>query len=552
MGKIIEHRQCRNCNGPFVITDWDIQYYKKINVPYPTFCPDCRQQRRLSFRNERYLYHRKCDLCGNKMISIYHPRVDLKVYCPTCWWSDKWDPTEYGRDFDFSKPFFEQFAGLKKSVPHLSLYWRDNENADYVNMSGYNKSCYLIFAADFNENCLYSTQIIKSKNCIDTLQCFESEYCYEVTDVTKCYELFFSRNCRNCHSGMFLYDCRGCADCLFCTNLRNKNFHIFNKPYSKETYGKLKQELIEKINNGELKQLITQFKDLQTQAVHRNLEAQNNENSTGNYLFDSKNCQQCFDLSYAEDCKYIYTGFRLKDMMDVCHATDDELTYEGTSIGYNSYNVKFAIGSWTSHDVEYVDTASSCSDLFGCAGMKYKKHCILNKQYSKEEYEALKSKIIEHMKSFTEYGEFFPSWISPLAYNETLAQDYYPLTEEKVLFRKLSWREKEETEYQPQTFQVPKNIEDVKDTIIQEMLACKHCGKNYKVNIHELKFYKKYLLPIPTSCPDCRHMDRLNERPKRKLFDRDCMKCGAKVQSTFQQNSPEIIYCEKCYLEKVV
>jgi hypothetical protein len=351
---------------------------------------------------------------------------------------------------------------------------------------------------------------------------------------------------------MFLYDCRGCADCLFCTNLRNKNFHIFNKPYSKETYGKLKQELIEKINNGELKQLITQFKDLQTQAVHRNLEAQNNENSTGNYLFDSKNCQQCFDLSYAEDCKYIYTGFRLKDMMDVCHATDDELTYEGTSIGYNSYNVKFAIGSWTSHDVEYVDTASSCSDLFGCAGMKYKKHCILNKQYSKEEYEALKSKIIEHMKSFTEYGEFFPSWISPLAYNETLAQDYYPLTEEKVLFRKLSWREKEETEYQPQTFQVPKNIEDVKDTIIQEMLACKHCGKNYKVNIHELKFYKKYLLPIPTSCPDCRHMDRLNERPKRKLFDRDCMKCGAKVQSTFQQNSPEIIYCEKCYLEKVV
>ncbi|MBU0627024.1 hypothetical protein KKG31_00015 [Patescibacteria group bacterium] len=35
---------------------------KKYLIPAPTLCPDCRQQRRISFRNERSLYKRKCDL----------------------------------------------------------------------------------------------------------------------------------------------------------------------------------------------------------------------------------------------------------------------------------------------------------------------------------------------------------------------------------------------------------------------------------------------------------------------------------------------------------
>ena len=34
---------------------------------------------------------------------------------------------------------------------------------------------------------------------------------------------------------------------------------------------------------------------------------------------------------------------------------------------------------------------------FGCVGFKHKQYCILNKQYTKEEYEKLVQKIIKQM-----------------------------------------------------------------------------------------------------------------------------------------------------------
>jgi len=552
MDKTIETKICLNCKTQFSITEWDENFYKKMQVPYPTFCPDCRQQRRLGFRNERSLHHRDCDLCGKKIISIYSQKSPLKVYCTDCWYGDKWDPLLHGKDFDFSRNFFEQFAELKLKVPHVALYWRDNENSDYINMSGYNKDCYLIFAAEYNEDCLYGEQVIKSKNCIETLNCYESESCYEVVDVSKCYELFFSQNCRNCHSSMFLYDCRGCSDCLFSANLRNKKYHIMNKSYSKEDYEELKKNLITQINEGGLEELLQQFHKLEKDSIHKNLEAQNNENGIGSFLFDSKNCNDCYDLSYGEDCKYVSTGFRAKDMMDVCHTTDAEITYEGTSLGYNSYNVKFTIGAWTSNDIEYTDTAASCSDLFGCVGLKYKKFCIFNKQYSESEYKDLKAKIIQHMKSTKEYGEFFPLNLSPFGYNETVAQDYYPLTKEKVLAKGLKYKDREEKEYSRQTYNVPKNIFEVDNKIIEEVLSCKVCGKNYKITQSELKFYRKYSLPIPLNCPDCRYLSKLNSRPPRHLIERNCSGCNMKIESTYTPELYTNVLCEKCYLDKIV
>ena len=122
MEKIIEAKQCRKCNSNFEITDKDLEFYKKISpvfngekfqIPTPSLCPDCRQQRRLSFRNERKLYKRKCDATGENIISIYSPDKEFIVYEQSFWWSDKWSPLDYWKDFDFSKSFFEQF----KNVP---------------------------------------------------------------------------------------------------------------------------------------------------------------------------------------------------------------------------------------------------------------------------------------------------------------------------------------------------------------------------------------------------------------------------------------------------
>ena len=211
-----------------------MNFYKKINVPLPTFCPKCRLARKLVWRNERSLYKRTCDICKEIIISMYKANVEFPVYCHECWWSDKWNPLDYGRDYDFAVPFFEQFAKLQKVVPRPSSYETKNVNSSYCNFSTHNKGCYLLFGSWFNENCGYGQTVMESKDCWDCLFVKNCELCFSSLDCTGCSQVFFSQNCSSCIDSAFLYDCRNCQNCLFSYNLRNKNYHVFNKPVTKE------------------------------------------------------------------------------------------------------------------------------------------------------------------------------------------------------------------------------------------------------------------------------------------------------------------------------
>ena len=115
-----ETKQCKSCKTEFAITPDDLTFYEKVQVPAPTWCPECRKQRRLSWRNNINLYPRNCDMCKKRIVSIYATNKPMPVYCNSCWWSNKWDPMEYGTDYDFSKPFFEQFNKLQSRVPYMA------------------------------------------------------------------------------------------------------------------------------------------------------------------------------------------------------------------------------------------------------------------------------------------------------------------------------------------------------------------------------------------------------------------------------------------------
>ncbi|MCX6723307.1 MAG: hypothetical protein NT094_04580, partial [Candidatus Staskawiczbacteria bacterium] len=112
-----ETKKCQNCKKDFIIEPDDFNFYEKIKVSAPTFCPQCRMQRRFAFRNDRTLFKRKCSRCEKDVISIYHKDSTYIVYCQSCWWSDDWDPLEHGVEYDFTKPFFEQFDQLLRQTP---------------------------------------------------------------------------------------------------------------------------------------------------------------------------------------------------------------------------------------------------------------------------------------------------------------------------------------------------------------------------------------------------------------------------------------------------
>lgn len=170
---------------------------KKFQIPAPSLCPACRQQRRLAFRNERNLYRRTCDASGKQIISIYSPDKSYKVYDQKVWWSDGRDAMVYGRDFDFSKTFTEQFGELMREVPKSSLCIFNSENCDYANEIIGCKSSYLIFSGVDDEACMYSHYIDYSKFCVDCDQCIGSELCYNCFAVINCYQCLHSHHCKD-------------------------------------------------------------------------------------------------------------------------------------------------------------------------------------------------------------------------------------------------------------------------------------------------------------------------------------------------------------------
>ena len=487
------------------------------------------------------------------------------IYSADAWHSDKWDALDYGQGMDFTRPFFEQLRRLQERVPRLALHALHNENSPYVNLSGYNKNCYLIFAAEYDEDCLYGAQVIRSRNCVDTLNCYESEGCYEVVDCEKSYRLLFSRDCSGCSDSAFLFDCKGCSDCLLSSNLRNKKFCVFNKELPKKEYEKRKKEFIERLQAGEVEVLRKEFEEFAQKQPHRDRFIINSENADGNYLQNSRNLRHCFDLSYAEDCAYVYTGFKVKDLMDVCHTTEAELGYEGMSLGYGAYGAVFTHGSWSSRNTLYCDIVQSCSDCFGCVCLQHKKYCILNKQYSKEEYEELVPRIIAHMQKTPlrppeadsaeyEWGAFFPITISPFAYNETLAQECYPLSKKEAQKRGWDWCEEEDVPQVEKTIpaaQLPPSIKDIPNDILRWAITCESTCRPFKIIKQELDFYRTMGLPVPRLHPDERHRRRMAQRNPRKLWSRKCGKCGKGIETTYRPARPEIVYCEECYLKAV-
>ena len=551
-----ETRNCQNCKNQFTIEPDDFEFCKKVNVPTPTFCPDCRLQRRLSFRNERILYKRACDLCKKEVISVYHPGGENTVYCQQCWYSDGWDPLEHGKEYDFSKPFFEQFQELSKAVARPSLINSNSVNSEYTHLAADSKDCYLLFESSNNERCNHSYWMQQSKDCLDCAFVNNSELCYETFVAWNCYKVFFSKECRDCTDGYFLQDCVGLTNCYGCVGLRQKQYHIFNKPYSKEEYFKVLEEKKQQIKDGKVAELVQEFKDFVAGQINKYASIQKSVNSTGNYLLNTKNCISCFHGYEAENCKYGYHVWRnSKDNMDVCTVgRDAEMVYEATNCGVGAYNIKFSNQSWGGNsDLTYCDACQGSSNLFGCVSLRSKNYCILNKQYTKEEYEALVPKIIEHMKSTGEYGEFFPTKLSLFSYNETSAQDHFPLSKEQALAQGFLWKDQEE-----------KNV-----TIGGDILACAHEGKctdhctiGFKVIKAELDFYEKMQLPIPKLCPNCRHYARLAQRNPLKLWHRQCMcdkshpqhagKCPNEFETSYAPDRNEIIYCEQCYQAEVV
>ncbi len=546
---------CTQCRQTFEFDTQDQAFCDSMQVPPPKQCPNCRLQRRLCERNTRSLYYRKCDLTGKQIVSQYHQNQPFPVYGLDAWMSDEWDGTRYGQDFDFSRPFFDQLQELFVKVPHIALFNTPGtmENSDFNNCTAYLKNCYLICESDFAEDCYYSNLLKKCTNLVDCSVCYEDELCYECIDCIGCQSLRYSQDCQNCSNSFFLKNCHSCRDCIGCINQRQKQYMICNVQYTKEQYEKYLKAFTLNTASGVAK-VRKQAEEFFVLQPHKAMHGEHNENVIGDYINQCKNVFRSFDMQDCEDCRHCARlSLRNKSCMDFNSWGDkSELVYYSSACGDNAYFVRFCSNCINIQNADYSFECMNSSNIFGCIGLKKKKYCILNKQYTKEEYEKLMPKLIEHMRRTGEWGEYFPMSLCPFAYNETFVMDQFPLTKEEVLARGWRWYEQEEQErYMGEDVELPESIAEVDDAICKKILRCQVTGKPYKIIPQELTFYRMLDIPPPRLCPDQRHRERQAKRNPYRLWNRQCSNCKQEVCTTFAPDRPEPIVCEECYLATV-
>jgi len=546
-------KTCEKCNKNFEILSDDIPFYDKMDLPLPTMCPVCRWKYLLAFWVFGRFRITKSALSGKTIITVIPESAPFPIYDRTEFVSDAWDPSTYGKEHDSSQPFIEQLVELQSKVPHPHNVGAKNVNCDWTDDWWQSKDCYLCRSGINSEKASYAYRVSGIKNTIDATFCYDLDKSYDCLYCFKGYNLKYSFNSRNCMDSSFLYDCRNCQSCFMCWNLRNQKYCILNQPYSKEEYEKEigKYNLKSRAAIEELKKEFWQR--LKNNAIHRQDYNVKTVNSTGNFLNECKNCHNCFFLDKSENLRHTVRGYEAKDSIDTVGCLSENV-FVGTSdqFGYGNMGNLWATSCRYSF---YLDSCEECEYCFGCVGMRKKKYCILNKQYTKEEYESLVEKIKTDMKGRGEWGKFWPLSSAYSGYNLSLAQMQFPMTKEEALKFGFKWDEPAEPHYENiiNANELPDNIDDVKDEITKQRILCPQTKLSYNITKDELAFYREHGIPLPDRHFDWRTQERFKPFSMMVTPQKgNCCFCKKEIDHYYDDKLGfQKIACLECYQREV-
>lgn len=495
----------------FTISEVERAYCGQRTIPLPAISPLERFREMFAFRNERILFERKCSKTGKDIISCYRPETKFPVFEREVWLSDENNPLQYGRAYDFSRPFFEQFYDLACVVPREGKIGVNAENSPYVNLSMNVKNCYYTFGCLGDEDSMYAVKLYHSRDCVDCMYVTNCELCYECVNTHNSYDLRWSTHAFHCRESAFLYGCRNCSNCFGCVGLEHKQYCIWNVQYTKEEY----EEKITTINTGKT-DIIETFKQQLTTVVKETgyvyQSIISSEECSGAYIENSHNCHNSYFVRESDSLEHCFGAQKSKDSISIHTCIEGELNYRCIAIGLNSYNSQFCHTATNLVDSMYCAIVFHGEKMFGCIGIPRRaSYCILNKQYSKEEYEELLPRVIAHMQSTNEWGKFFPMWMSDFPYIDTIAQEYFPLTEEEGKKLHVHWAQAKAMHQFTQTYVVPNDIVDVSDDICEAILVDTETQKPFRLQKKELEFYRNHQIPVPQESFETRHLRRSRE-----------------------------------------
>ena len=567
LGKLTPHKRIckwqgehKYCEGEFEINEGDIQFLKMLRAPAPNYCPTCRRMRRLTNMGWSQLFKKKCDAPGHteSMISIFSEECPFPVYDYKYFIDDEFDPFSFGIDYKEVDDPMELLFSFRKKFPIPSFLNRDPSsiNSEYSNGGRDLKNGYYVMACYHVEDAWYSLMINNSRNVMDSYTVFDSEFVFNGVNSDHLYKSSFIYFSSNCTDSKFLFDCRNCMDCFGCVNLRNKRYCVYNEQFSKEEYEKFTNSIVP-FSREILKECDEKFWQLVRSLPVNGSRIISSNDVVGAKIINSRNLIDVTDGVNSENVRHADGALSHKDSMDLLYSGGhSSLLYMCTNIGSHSSRVKFSISSKFCVDCEFVFNSKNLTNCFMCFGLQNKSYCILNKQYEEKEYFKIIDDIKTEMLKKGEYSDGPGIEFSAQAYNFSIGQILYPLTDEQIV--KFGGYIAKEPETNVGDLEIldknnlPDNINEVTEDILDKAISCEVTNRPFKIISSELSFLKRMGVPLPTMHPSVRMTSRWKISPVGKKYKTTCKKCSKDMESLFDPDLNYIMYCEKCYQQEVV
>ena len=598
---IVERRTCTWTGDQFPVFQSDVDMLdkisptiggKKFSFPLPTLSPESRFRRMMMFRNERKLYKRKCSKTGKDIVALYPDDYKGTVYNPDLWRSDDWDPLDFGKEY-VPGNFYDDLRKLFDEAPYVNMFAFHNENSDYTNGSEGNKNCYMIFASDHNEDCYYSYSIFDCKNVVDGYGSKWCENSYQIIDCLNCMKTCYSQKVDASFNILFSYHIKNCKNVFLSVGLKDKEYYFMNEFVGKEKWdAEIVPLIVDIFATGKVEEYQAKLQEMVKWTIVQNMSVINAQNCIWDLIDNSKNVLNSFEVHNAEDIRWVINANGCKDIMWGYVVVDgSQKVYEWVSIAAN-YSTATVWNSWTPVKNSYLcNFIIGVENMLGVVWCKNKSYCILNKQYTKGDWEEKAKQITQELIDQKKRWEFFDPEFSPFPYNDTVADEYFPIKtllidgKEKILhpdwtgtvtvldsslfisdaLLDLWWTEKikikrrtKENEINiPAGIQTIKaadvafDIQQVDNDILNKAIICEVSGRPFKLSASELDFYRRNGFPIPHKHPDIRHQERLDKRPGRTISLRSCSKCSQEMLSVYPESYEGKVYCEACYNKEI-
>ncbi len=492
-------RICTITGKTFVITEAEQALIAKFeqlhpllkpgDIPLPTIHPLEFSRQLQSYVTLMSLFDSKSVISGQPLITRYNPRLGYKVCTSEEFWSDAVDNTNVGKPYDFSRPFFEQWNELMREVIMQPLVQISCENSHYVDSSSSLKNCYLCFGMGDSEDCMYCLKTrypLRNRDCVDCIGIVDCELCYSCIHCDHAYDCQHCSDCIDCYQCFGSRDLIGCKYCFGCVGLRQAEYYIFNQAVTKEAY----DNFMKQANLGSYQSrqgYLEQCRQFHKQNPTVVATIKQSENASGSYLQHCRNAYECEFGENLEDCGWS-TGAFGKDIWRG-EVYQGELGYQSAVL---SGRLGFCNSINTGSENFYSYMIWGSNSCFGCVMLKQKSYCILNKQYTKAEYEELVPRIIAHMKSTGEWGQFLPAKYAPHYYEESQAHEFLD-QRAKIKDQRSGVQTLDKRELRCEDDIANVEVEKV-DGIVWE---CCLTGKPFKLVRQEVEFYRQQNIPLP-------------------------------------------------------